>query len=75
MFYFTSQDLYEAAGINLWKSAYDSELPKNLLEMCRPDKCELCSVTFTRPIVGKTHYAGKSHVANTAKFLSKNISR
>ena len=67
------QDLYEAAGINLWKATYDAELPQNLLEMCRPDKCDLCSVPFTRPIVGKTHYSGKSHVANTAKFLSKNI--
>ena len=70
---FFLQELYEEAGINSWKAAYDTALPPNLLEMCRPDKCDLCDVPFTRPIVGKTHYAGKSHVGNTEKYLGKKI--
>ena len=72
---FLSQELYEEAGINSWKAAYDTALPPNLLEMCRPDKCDLCNVPFTRPIVGKTHYSGKSHVGNTEKYLGKKIQK
>ena len=68
---FFLQELYEESGINSWKSAYDITLPPNLLEMCRPNKCDLCDVSFTKPIVGKTHYAGKSHVGNTEKYLGK----
>ena len=67
--------MYEAAGINIWKAGYDTELPANLLEMCRPDKCDLCNVPFTMPIVAKTHYAGKSHFANTTKFLGNFYSK
>ena len=43
--------------------------------MCRPNKCDLCDVSFTKPIVGKTHYAGKSHVGNTEKYLGKKIQK
>ena len=72
---FFLQELYEESGINSWKSAYDITLPPNLLEMCRPNKCDLCDVSFTKPIVGKTHYAGKSHVGNTEKYLGKKIQK
>ena len=63
----------EASGINTWKACYDAELPPNLLEMCRPDKCDLCNIPFTTPIVAKTHYVGRSHMSKTAKFLGKII--
>ena len=62
---------YRAAGIDIWRSCYDAELPANLLEMCHPDKCDLCGVPFSKPIVAKTHYVGKIHCQKTAKFLGK----
>ena len=62
---------YRAAGIDIWRSCYDAELPANLLEMCHPDKCDLCGVPFSKPIVAKTHYVGKMHCQKTAKFLGK----
>merc|ERR1719361_955103 len=60
---------YRAAGIDIWRSCYDAELPANLLEMCHPEKCDLCGVPFSKPIVAKTHYVGKIHCQKTAKFL------
>ena len=69
----THPEQYRAAGIDIWRSCYDAELPANLLEMCHPDKCDLCGVPFSKPIVAKTHYVGKIHCQKTAKFLGTRI--
>ena len=69
----THPEQYRAAGIDIWRSCYDAELPANLLEMCRPEKCDLCGVPFSKPIVAKTHYVGKIHCQKTAKFLGTRI--
>jgi len=66
-----SQRSDEMSGLSHWISCYDGELPKSVLDKCRPARCDLCSVDLTSPIHAKSHYLGNPHKKETKRHLDK----
>jgi len=52
-----------------WSSAYDKELPEELLSKCGENKCDICNATLGSKEVARSHYAAKTHEKKVNLFL------
>jgi len=53
-----------------WTSAWDAEMPPDLLAKCRPLHCQLCDVQATSPVQAKMHYQGKTHDKHVRSYFT-----
>jgi len=53
-----------------WTSAWDAEMPHDLLAKCRPLHCQLCDVQATSPVQAKMHYQGKTHDKHVRSYFT-----
>ena len=52
-----------------WTSLWDTPMPQQLLDKCKPLHCQLCSCQATSPVQAKMHYEGKTHDKNVRNFF------
>lgn len=60
-----SQDFVPSA----WASAYDKQLPQELLSKCGDNKCHICNATLANPEIARSHYDAKTHEKKVQLFL------
>lgn len=56
-----------------WEDTYDRPLPKEILDKCKIDVCEVCSIECNGPVIAKSHYDGKAHEKRVGILLQELI--
>lgn len=56
---------------SVWSSAYDKELPQEVLSKCRENKCDICNATLISPETARSHYDAKPHEKKVQQFMEK----